>query len=158
MRLEPRAPPGHAGAMRAPMTAPIATLAALCLLPACLDSTPGRSALPVAAELDGTRLLLVFPDQRRCLIEALPATVEGETWYGAAPRCDGVDHVSVRYPSRPVQMPDGSTVQTLEVPPDYLFKVGLSAPNRPPSAPVIEAHVETTAGAVLFTTPEPAAR
>ena len=140
------------------MRTSLSALAALCLLPACLDGQPGRAALPVAAELDGTRLLLVFPDARRCLIEALPATVEGEAWYGAAPRCDGVDHVTVRYPSLPMQMPDGSSVQTLEVPPDYVFKGGLSAPNRPPGAPVIEVHVETTTGAVLFTTGEPVAR
>ena len=144
--------------MLAPMRASLSALAALCLLPACLATASGGAGVPVAAELDGTRLVLGFPGGRRCVIEALPATVAGEAWYGAAPRCDGVDHVTVRYPSRPVQMPDGSSVQTLEVPPDYVFKGVLSAPGRPPGAPAIEAHVETTAGAVLFATPDPAAR
>lgn len=137
--------------MRASLTA----LTALTLLSACLGSAPGGSVLPVAAELDGTRLRLDFPGGRRCEIEALPASIEGETWYGEAPRCRGVEHVSVRHPRRPIRMPDGTYLATLEVPPTYVVEGVLTAPNRPAGAPAIKVHVETTGGAVRFATPAP---
>jgi len=137
------------------MHAPLTALAALTLLSACLGSAPGGSVLPVAAELDGTRLRLDFPGGRHCLIEAHPPSIEGETWFGLPQGCRGLEHVTVQYPRRPVRLPDGTYLATLEVPPDYVVQGVLSAPNRPAGAPVIEVDVETTGGAARFATPGP---